>query len=134
MCPWRCLRRSPSAEQPETKSQPCRKKYVCMYVCMYYGQASGQCLAVPAPPPPQWYGLPAVWGGGGWRVANSQALRKQTVNPITQSVPLFRETLICTSSLTPNPKPHLTAGSKPKAEHTPQILPKPLVDSKPYTL
>ena len=30
-----------------------------------YGQASG----VPSPPPPpQWYGLPGVWGGGGWRV------------------------------------------------------------------
>ena len=93
-------------------------------------------------------------GWGGWRVrkrvgavwscrwmvgvlaarAHTQALRKQAVNPITQRVHLFRVTLTCTLNLTPNPKPHLTAGSKPKAEHTPQILPKPLVDSKPYTL
>ena len=35
-------------------------------------------------------------------------------------------TRTCTLNRTPNPKPRLNAGSKPKAEHTLQILPKPL--------
>ena len=40
-------------------------------------------------------------------------------------------TLTCTLNPTPNPRPRLNAGSKPKAEHTLQILPKPLSTTTP---
>ena len=55
--------------------------------------------------------------------------RKPFASRIPYSVaraPVLINTLTCTLNPTPNPKPRLNAGSKPKAEHTLQILPKPL--------
>ena len=40
--------------------------------------------------------------------------------------PVLSNLITCTLNPTPNPKLRLNAGSKPRAEHTPQIFPKPL--------
>ena len=103
-------------------------------------------LAFPAPPPPPWYGLVGVGGGGGWRVrkragvvgaATGVVLGGRpglTRKPFARRIPynVARAlTLTCTLNPTPNPKPRLNAGSKPKAEHTLQILPKPLSTTTP---
>ena len=92
-----------------------------------YGQASG----VPCPPPPPWYGL--VGGGGACAEtgeglelppAGGVVLGGRPRKPFASRIPynVARAPVLINLNL-PNPKPRLNAGSKPKAEHTPHILP-----------
>ena len=83
-------------------------------------------LAFPAPPPPPPPPPPMVWsgrgGGGGAGVCGNG--RGSLELPPGQAA--RAHTNLYFLNRTPNPKPRLNAGSKPKAEHTLQILPKPL--------
>ena len=94
-----------------------------------------------------WSGRGGGGGGGGWRVRKRAGVVGAatgvvlgggpglTRKPFARRIPynVARAlTLTCTLNPTPNPKPRrLNAGSKPKAEHTLQILPKPLSTTTP---
>ena len=73
------------------------------------------------PPPPMVWSGRGWGGGGGWRVRK----RAGVVGAATGGAARAHTNLYFLNR-TPNPKPRLNAGSKPKAEHTLQILPKPL--------
>ena len=97
-----------------------------------YGQASG----VPCPPPPMvWSGRgggACAETGGGLELppAGGVVLGGRPRKPFASRIPynVARAPVLINLNLyflnpTPNPKPRLNAGSKPKAEHTPHILP-----------
>ena len=97
---------------------------MCMYVW------SGVC--VPSPPPPPhgmvWCGWGGGWRTGWWGDAGGVALSgdghaspSQAVFPTNVArAPVLIDLNLYTLNPTPNPKPCLNAGSKPKAEHTRQ--------------